>query len=443
MKQFVCTFIVLFFSLQPCSAGALGSFSKDDMLWKDLRIGQAHMSIGGTFRIKGEFYDGYDLKKYGIEENESFLLSRLRLDFDLRLAQKLKTFFQLQDARIFGSSFDDADFKVSNPYHDDMDIRQAYVDYEPWREIEIKLGRQQIAFADHRIFGPGSWGNTGRYVWDAARLRFHNSYIDSHFLVGRYIIRDPDRWPNKHSSGPTAYANYTMIKNLPFDLDIFYVLKKDDHRDTQGEKGEGNLTAHSVGFRIDGACGPWNYGATFVRQFGQWGQDKIRAYGLATRLGYTLDLPWRPHLMAQFINGSGDDDPHDGVKGTFDGVFSGADTVLYGWMNLFFWSNVREYRLDLILSPAKNLSFRSEYHYFTLDEKKDAWYFPGGPQRRDSSGGSGRELGHEVDLSFHYKSDSWFDLMGGYCFFIPGEFISNTGPDPDTQWFFLQTTISF
>jgi len=183
MKQFVCTFIVLFFSFQPCSAGALGSFSKDDMLWKDLRIGRAHMSIGGAFRMRGEFYDGYDLKKYGIEENESFLLSRLRLDFDLRLAQKLKTFFQLQDARIFGSSFDDADFTVSYPYHDDMDIRQAYVDYEPWRDIEIKLGRQQIAFADHRIFGPGSWGNTGRYVWDAARMRFHNSCIDSHFLL--------------------------------------------------------------------------------------------------------------------------------------------------------------------------------------------------------------------------------------------------------------------
>jgi len=314
-----------------------------------------------------------------------------------------------------------------------VDVRQAFVDFEPLIGVELRLGRQEIAFRDRRIFGPGNWGNTGRYVWDAARVRLHNSFADSYCLAGRYIIPDPDRWPNKHASGPTAYANYTMIKNLPLDLDLFCVLKKDDHGDTQGERGRGDLTSHSGGFRIDGTCGQWDYGATVVGQFGRWGSDRIRAYGLATRLGYTFAIPWRPHLIAQFINGSGDSEPHDGKHGTFDGVFSGADTVLYGWMNLFFWSNVREYRLDLVLSPSKKLSLRGEYHYFALDQKKDAWYYPGKPQRRDMTGSSGRELGHEVDLSFRYKPTWWFELMGGYCFFVPGEFISNTGRDPEAK----------
>ncbi len=112
-------------------------------------------------------------------------------------------------------------------------------------------------------------------------------------------------------------------------------------------------------------------------------------------------------------------------------------------MNLFFWSNIREYRLDLDLSPADKLSFRGEYHYFTLDEKSDAWYYPGKPQRRDVSGDSGSELGHEVDLTFHVTPVKWIDILGGYCFFIPGEFIEKTGPHPVTQWVFLQTEISF
>ena len=47
-------------------------------------------------------------------------------------------------------------------------------------------------------------------------MKLDNSFVDSYSLVGRYIIRDPDRWPNKHVSGPTAYANYTMIKNFLF-----------------------------------------------------------------------------------------------------------------------------------------------------------------------------------------------------------------------------------
>lgn len=442
LKQIRWTFAVLVVFVYPIHAGT-GELLKNHVpAWKDISIGQSYISVNGSYRLRGEFQDEYDIKTYGTGDCEDFLLSRLRLNFNLRL-WNLSAFVQLQDARIIGSSFDDSDFAPSNPYHDDMDIRQAYIDYEVWNHLEFKLGRQEIAFADRRIFGPGNWGNTGRYVWDATRLRFHNSDIDSHFIMGKYIIRDPDRWPNRHASEPTAYANYTTLKKLPFDLDLFYVLKKDDHEDTQGESGEGDLTSHSVGFRMGGASGPWDYSWTVVRQFGWWGEDKIRAYGLAASLGYTFDLPWNPHLMVQFINGSGDDDPNDGTKGTFDGVFSGADTVLYGWMNLFFWSNIREYRLDLMLSPAEKISFRGEYHYFTLDEKNDAWYYPGKSQRRDLSGSSGRELGHEVDLTFHYKPVKWLDILGGYCFFVPGEFIEKTGPHPVPQWIFLQTEIFF
>lgn len=442
MKQFVWIFIVFFLSAHLVYAGTLGPLKSDDSPWKDLRIGKAYLSVGGTYRLRSEFQNEYNIQEYGTGENEEFLLSRLRLDLDLKF-WNLRTFVQFQDARIFGSRFDDSDFSKSNPYHDNMDIRQAYVDYFLDNGLEFKLGRQEIAFGDRRIFGPGNWGNTGRYVWDAAKVRFSNSRVDSHTFFGRYIVRDPDRWPNKHATAPTAYANYTMIRNLPFDLDVFYVLKRDDHGDTQGESGEGNLTSHSIGFRIDGTIGPWDYATTLVGQFGRWGPDKIGSYGLATRLGYTFDCPWKPHIMAQFINGSGDNDPKDGRKGTFDGVFSGADTVLYGWMNMFFWSNIREYRIDTELSPTDELSFRCEYHYFTLDQKKDAWYYPGKAQRRDETGASGRELGHEIDLTFHYKAAHWFDLRGGYCLFFPGEFIRKTGPDPDASWAFLQTVFSF
>jgi hypothetical protein len=442
MKEFCWIVALSFFFVHPAYSGTLELPKRNDTPWKNLRIGQAYLSLGGTYRLRSEFQHKYNIQEYGTGENEEFLLSRLRLDLDLKF-RNLRTFVQFQDARIFGSSFDDSDFATSNPYHDDMDIRQAYIDYEPRNHLEIKLGRQEIAFADRRIFGPGNWGNTGRYVWDAARLRFHNSKIDTHCLVGRYIIGDPDRWPNKHADGPTAYANYTMIRNLPFDLDVFYVVKRDDHGDTQGESGEGDLTSHSVGFRMGGTSGPWDYSWTVVRQFGWWGEDKIRAYGLAASLGYTFDLPWNPHLMVQFINGSGDDDPKDGRKGTFDGVFSGADTVLYGWMNMFFWSNIREYRIDTELSPTDKLSFRFEYHYFTLDQKKDAWYYPGKAQRRDETGASSRELGHEIDLTFHYKAAHWFDIRSGYCLFFPGDFIKKTGPDPDASWAFFQTVFSF
>jgi hypothetical protein len=415
----------------------------DCISYKHYKIGSAEIDLGGEYRLRGEDQNNFNIKTYAPEADDDFVLSRLRLNLNAALSSTFKTIFQFQDAHVFGSTFNDADFSLSNPYHDNLDIRQAYLNYESPYNLRFKLGRQEIAFRDNRIFGPGNWGNTGRYVWDAARLQYTNPQIESHTLWGRYIISDPDRWPNKHADGPTAYANYTMIKNLPFDFDVFYVLKSDSHGNTSGESGVGNLSCHSAGFALDGDLSQWDWGLTAVYQLGDRGEDDLSAYGIATRLGYTFSFPWSPHVMVQFINGSGDKKPNDGRSGTFDGVFSGADTVLYGWMNLFFWSNIREYRLDTILTPVKKLTFRAEYHYFTLDEKKDAWYYPGKAQRRDVTGQSGRDLGQEIDWTFNWKPLDWLEVLGGYCMFFPGEFIKNTGPSPDASWTFLQTVFSF
>jgi hypothetical protein len=274
-------------------------------------------------------------------------------------------------------------------------------------------------------------------------MRLHNSCLDSHTFAGRYIIRDPDQWPNQAADGPTAWANYTMIRNLPVGLDVFYVLKQDQDGEVLGESGAETLFSHSFGLRADGSWNAWRLAVTAAGQLGQWGSDEIRAYGLAASLGYTSALPWRPQVTLQFVNGSGDANPNDAVIGTFDGVFGGTDTVLYGWMNLFCWSNIREYRLDLVLSPGQGIKLRGEVHYFTLDEKADAWYYPGKAQRRDKTGASGRELGHEVDLTFSYSFWGKLELRGGWCFFLPGEFIRNTGPAPVAHWGFLQGQVSF
>jgi hypothetical protein len=112
-------------------------------------------------------------------------------------------------------------------------------------------------------------------------------------------------------------------------------------------------------------------------------------------------------------------------------------------MNMFFWQNLREYRLDIKLTPNKALTLKGEYHYFTLDEVRDAWYFPGKAQRRDKTGSSERELGQEIDLTARMKVRDYLELLAGSCFFMPGEFVENTGKSPKASWYFLETTFYF
>jgi hypothetical protein len=401
-------------------------------------------SIGGTYRLRGESLDGFNIRAFGTGIQEDFLLSRLRLETDLRLTPHFHIHAQIQDAEAFGLSFSDEDFaEGNNPYHDPFDINQLYFEYWPVKTVGLKIGRQPISYGDRRVFGPGDWGNTGRYAWDAVRIEVDTKSFSSHWLVGRFVLHDPDRWPNAHAGRPTAYASYNTIKNLPFNLDLFYVYKHDGSGLIKGERGAGDFSSHTTGFRIEGQGRRWDYSAMVVNQFGRWGPDNIRAHGFTLSLGYTIDARWKPHLIAQYVLGSGDMNPTDGIHGTFDGIFSGADTVVYGWMNLFFWQNLREFRVDLILAPAKTLTLRGEYHLIGLDEAKDAWYFPGKALRRDITGSSGRLLGHEVDITVRKKISGWLEILSGACFFLPAEFVKKTGGSPIVQWYFLEATFYF
>ena len=53
-----------------------------------------------------------------------------------------------------------------------------------------------------------------------------------------------------------------------------------------------------------------------------------------------------------------------------------------------------------------------------------------------------RELGHEVDLVVKKKISEYLEILSGYSFFIPGEFVKRV-PSPTAQWAFLQTTVFF
>lgn len=412
--------------------------------WHNLNIGSTKIKISGSFRLRGEIQDGYNIKTFGTGGQEDFLLSRLRLEMSVQFNKQARFHVQLQDAQVFGSSFSDQDFNSgNNPFHDPLDINQAYFEYQPLKAVKLTVGRQAISFRDRRIFGPGNWGNTGRYTWDAAWLALTNRYLDSNWIVGRFILHNPYRWPNKQADGPTAYACYTSSKALPLQFDVFYVFKDDERGITEGEKGTGDLASHSVGIWLKQQSGNWDYGATWVGQLGRWASDKIRAMGTVVSAGRKFNVTCSPYLQIQYIRGSGDKNPDDGIYNTFDGVFGGADTDLYGWMNLFFWKNINEYRINIAFNPGKKFNLRSEYHYFMLDHASDAWYFPGKAQCRDKTGSSGRELGHEIDVTARIKVNDYLELLMGTCFFMPGEFVKNTGKSPQASWCFLQTTFIF
>ena len=79
-----------------------------------------------------------------------------------------------------------------NPNEEFFEIYDAYVEYDQLlKDLSVKLGRQKIFYGDSRIFGPGEWGNTGRWTWDALKVSYKKgeNFID--VFAGGTKIHDP------------------------------------------------------------------------------------------------------------------------------------------------------------------------------------------------------------------------------------------------------------
>jgi hypothetical protein len=305
----------------------------------------------------------------------------------------------------------------------------------------VRLGRQQISYGDQRVFGPGQWGNTGRWAWDAALVNVKRSRIDADVWVGRPVRNRPDRWPNASVPEPVAATVYARMLQLPMRLDMFYVHKGDGSGTTAGETGTGTLRSHSLGFQMEGTRGRLDYALTGVMQRGAWGPDQIRSGGASGTLGVRLKAPWQPRIRAIVTWGSGDDDPHDGVHGTFDGVVGGADIAFYGYCNLFFWANLWDREVQVLLRPAGRLDVYLQAHSFALASPRDAWYSTSlSTVRRDPTGASGTDLGGEIDVRAVYRIHPGVELMAGLGYFRPGAYVSRTGAARDALWLMAQVT---
>jgi hypothetical protein len=243
----------------------------------EAQAGPVTFTFGGQLRLRYENDEGFTIKGYEPGGGDELLLTRVRLDLAARLREGPRFVLQLQDARAFLTRFDDSDFPASSPIEDTLDVRQLHVE---WLRIGgspfgLKVGRQQIAYGDQRVFGPGNWGNTGRFAWDAAMLKLETKGLASDLWVGAPLTYRSDVWPNRPVEDFRTLVSYTEVKRLPFRLDLFYVLKSDDSGAISGESGTGDLRSHTFGFQAEGkVVGPFEAAATFAVQRGRHGGDQ-------------------------------------------------------------------------------------------------------------------------------------------------------------------------
>ena len=375
-----------------------------------------------------------------MDKKDHVLLTRVRINIGYTLAQKMKIFAQVQDSRFFLSDLKEEDFGPKCPYLNELELRQAYLQWQRIgnSSLGFRVGRQAIKYGDYRIFGPGDWGNVGRYTWDAGKVILDAAPVHVDFFAAKRIFYLKNEFDEKHFPY-TVYAGYAQIESIPKNkLDLFYIVKWDCDKTTKAVNGVGELLVQTIGFYEKGKWQHLDYASTFAYQFGDYGKDNISAFGFNAEVGYTPFDLWKPRFAVSLSYASGTRDPKNGEYGTFDGVFGAIDKY-YGRMNLFSWMNLIDLQLGISVQPVKRMKLSLDCHHFNLAQKRDAWYFGTGKKMQwDPTGESGSDLGNEIDLIWKYHIDPRVTLMAGCAAFFPGDFVKKTGSHENAYWGFGQ-----
>ncbi len=375
-------------------------------------------------RERAEHQENFNDKFYGTEpkvgdDADTYLLSRIRLGLTHHFNEQFSGKVSFQDSRAIDWAFDDADWTksefsgiVNNPQDDPLELGESWLQYKnDW--FAARAGRQAIHYGNKRVFGPGAWKNSGKWVWDAIKLsyRYGENWLDAFY--GETMLHDPEVFSLDHRHGYDGAGLYGHIQAADFLVIEPMLVSK--YNDSSNDYLEKDLFYY--GTRLLFKMNNVTVDATALQQTGEvtamsGQQTDADAFGCNLDLQYRFNPQWAVSSTYSFATG---DDKTTQDNERFDGVY-GASDKFYGLMNLMSWSNLQDYGLLLNFQPQKNIEVQAEYHQFYADEIADTWRAYKTGLDADSD-----HYGNEVDLVAKWKLNPTWKFYAGAGVFLPGD----------------------
>ncbi len=403
------------------------------------------LTVGSQLRLRGESRRNFKFDDARAGNDEGFLLSRLRVGLTWQPNDRITGAVELQDARIHGEEAI-SETRTPNVFADQLDVHQAYLDVETPASsrvpIAVRVGRQKLVYGSQRLVSPLEWVNTAR-VFDGARIAIGAGTGRRLDAFATRLVPVAPRGLNDH--GPTGSrlfnsqlhgVYYTDSELLPAGaVEGYWLLRR------EARLGD---TVHTIGTRVDARYGPWAFDGELARQTGSYGGLDQRAAMMHVGGSFATRLPGRPRLGAAFNLGSGDDDPDDGVHGTFDNLYP-LNHVYYGTMDLFALQNLRNVEASVDAALPGGASVRVAYQHFALVAPgTDAWYnAAAGIVHAGGDPHVAADVGSEIDVTVRARIRH-VGLEAGYGYFAGGGYLREMDFRLNSaHFFYLQTTVGF
>ncbi len=361
--------------------------------------------LSAELRPRYENKFGYQSLRVEGQEAGNFISQRTRLNFDFN-QNKIKLRVSLQNVRVWGD--------VSTLSSDD----EATALHEAWAEavlsskFTLKLGRQEIVYDDHRIFGNVGW---------AQQARSHDAFLFKYTPNGNNRIDVGVAYNADSQSGIDAlYSNAAGYKTFQyawyhgnfdkFGVSFLLLNTGIEYPEEVIESGGSEATTidfmQTIGPRFTYKSGKFNADAATYFQTGKSLDTDISAYYFGGNLGYKASDEFFVGAGFEYLSGKDWDDSDPDIK-SFAPLF-GTNHKFNGWMDYFYVGNhagnVGLIDINATIGYKKNkFSAKIIPHFFSAD---------GNVFNED--GKMDANLGTEVDFTLGYKLSKAISINAGY-----------------------------
>ena len=387
------------------------------------------IKLSGQFRTRGEL-DATDFNSDTPVGRGTLL--RIRLNAAFQPTEKISTFIQLQDSRVYGAEH----ATVIN--FRNINLHQAYLRVDNFfvQKLTLKMGRMQLAYAEERLIGAFDWHNIGR-AFDGTLLRYAPSGMFTLDIFGTKIVQRAD-YENPADTGfyfGGLYASHQPKESYRVDL---YILGELNRKETENRGAD--LQRVTIGTYDTGKFNVIDYDIEAAVQFGTrynsstGERQRVSAFMLTGEIGHTFDVNYKPRVVLGYDYLSGGE-PTDESYETFDTLFA-TSHKFYGFMDYFVnipvqthGRGLQDMMVKFQLMPHKKLSISADVHQFMLAQRMMG----------------NRSYGQEVDITALYSYHEVLRFTLGASLFIPDKlmqirFKENNNP---AFWAYLMTTANF
>lgn len=368
---------------------------------------KAQFTISGQYMNRAELRNGFQTLKTNSSKPSFFVSQRSRLTGSYA-EKKWKMVMTVQDIRTWGNT---SHLAIDNSGN--LSVHEAYAELILSKKSSLKMGRQELAYDEHRILGSLDWAMQARRH-DVALYKYKDSSFTFH--VGAAFNQD------RELNNGTIYTVPNNYKALQFlwlmkswkNTDLSFLLLNNGIQYPYLISGVTNyktVYSQTFGARLTSTKNKTSFNSSFYLQTGKDATNKtLSAYNAIAEITQKTSKKYSLTLGGEILSGTNQINSPTNNK-SFTPLY-GTNHRFNGYMDYFFVNNhansvgLQDYYFKVLLQEKKYLlSLNTHFFYSHGSIRNPLIITPTAMNKR---------LGTEIDLTAAFNIAEGVTIQSGY-----------------------------